>query len=221
MVITDSIHATRLIFNSFIHSSQVHSATISKELRRFFIVNNNNSIEFWECPSHCDWPLFKSINKDTKCLHQTPLLLCKSSWDFSRKREYEDIICNWKMIFQASDQKGRQFLELVDSNNNLIKMSYTNGGLWLKLIGHSNSLCTRAIRAITNHTPTGEYRLHFFPKEEIKYPCGPYPIKSRHHILHECQRFNKYWNPKRDSLSHFVLFLEFNSSTFAFDNAIR
>ena len=26
-------------------------------------------------------------------------------------------------------------------------------------------------------------------------------------------RFNKYWNPRRDSLSHFILFLEFNSST--------
>ena len=125
------------------------------------------------------------------------------------------------MIFQASNQKGRQFLELVDSDNNLIELFYTNGGPWLKLIGYSNSLCTRAMRAITNHTPTGEYRLYFFLKEEIKYPCRPYLIESRHHILHECQRFNKYWNPKRDSLSHFVLFLEFNSSTFAFDNAIR
>ena len=125
------------------------------------------------------------------------------------------------MIFQASNQKGRQFLELVDSDNNLIELFYTNGGPWLKLIDYSNSLCTRAMRAITNHTPTGEYRLYFFLKEEIKYPCRPYLIESRHHILHECQRFNKYWNPKRDSLSHFVLFLEFNSSTFAFDNAIR
>ena len=54
IVITDSIYMTRLIFDFFIHPSQVHSATISKELRRFFIMNNDNSIEFWECPSCCD-----------------------------------------------------------------------------------------------------------------------------------------------------------------------
>jgi len=46
IVITDSIHAARLIFNSSVHSSQVHSAVISKELRRFFITNNDNLIEF-------------------------------------------------------------------------------------------------------------------------------------------------------------------------------
>jgi len=78
IIITNSIHVARLIFGSSICLSQVHSAAISKELRRFFIMNNNSSIEFWECPSHCDWPLFKSIDKDTKQFHQMPLLSCKS-----------------------------------------------------------------------------------------------------------------------------------------------
>ena len=32
-------------------------------------------------------------------------------------------------MFQASDQKGQQFLELVDDNDNLIKPSYINKGL--------------------------------------------------------------------------------------------
>jgi len=46
IIITDFIHAARSIFNSFIHPFQVHSATISKELRKFFLTNNNNLIEF-------------------------------------------------------------------------------------------------------------------------------------------------------------------------------
>jgi len=32
-------------------------------------------------------------------------------------------------MFQASDQKGQQFLKLVNDNDNPIKLSYINGGL--------------------------------------------------------------------------------------------
>ena len=123
-------------------------------------------------------------------------------------------------MFQASDLKGNQFLDLLDDNNNIIEPSYTKGGLWLKLIGHSNSLCVQATRAITNHAPTGKYRLRFFLGEEFNCLCEQYPIKSRRHILHECGRFNEYWNPRRDTLSHFVIFLEFNPSTFSFSQRL-
>ena len=53
IVITNLLHTTRRIFDSSLHPYQIHVAAISNELRRFFIENNNNSIEFWECPSHC------------------------------------------------------------------------------------------------------------------------------------------------------------------------
>jgi len=71
-------------------------------------------------------------------------------------------------------------------------------------------------RAITNHAPIGEYRLRFFLNEEFKCPCDNYPIKSRRHILYDCMRFNGYWNSRRDSLSHFVMFLTANPNAFAF-----
>jgi len=54
VIITNSFYIAKKIFGSFIHSFQVHSATISKELGKFFSANNNNSIAFWECPSHCN-----------------------------------------------------------------------------------------------------------------------------------------------------------------------
>ena len=96
------------------------------------------------------------------------------------------------MTFQVLDQKGQQFLGLVDDKDNPIEPSYINSGSQLKFIGHSNSLYTKATRAIINHAPISEYRLCFFLKEDFKYPCGHYPIKSKHHILHEYQRFNNY-----------------------------
>ena len=124
------------------------------------------------------------------------------------------------MTFQALDLKGNQFLDLLDNNNNIIELSYVKEGLWLKMFGHSNSLCAHATRAITNHAPTGKYRLRFFSKKEFKCPCGQYPIELRCHILHEYGRFNDYWYPRRDSLSHFVMFLETNPSTFSFCDSV-
>jgi len=123
------------------------------------------------------------------------------------------------MIFQVSDAKGKQFLDLLNSDDNIIEPSYIKDGLWLKHFGHSNSLCARALKAITNYAPIGEYRLRFFPREDFSCPCGSYPIETRRHILHECRRFNEYWNLRRDLISHFILFLEFNPSAFAFANS--
>jgi len=97
------------------------------------------------------------------------------------------------------------------SNYLMLKENYG-----LKAIGHSNSLYIWATRAITNYTPTGEYRLRFFLREEFKCPCGRYPIESKCYILYKCSRFNGYWNLRKDTLSYLVMFLEFNPSTFSF-----
>ena len=114
------------------------------------------------------------------------------------------------MTFQALDGKERQFLDLMDNNFNVIEPSYTKGGPQLQTFSYSNSLCVCATRAITNHAPIGKYQLRFFPSEEFRCPCGNYPIESRRHILHDCTKFNGYWNPRQDSLSHFVMFLVAN-----------
>jgi len=156
-----------------------------------------------------------------KVFHPTPLFPSKTSWDYSKKVECDDIANIWKMTFQVSEGRGKQFLELCDDDSNNIEPSYVKGGPWLQAFGHSNTLCTHVTRAITNHAPIREYRLRFFPKEEFKCLCGVYPIESRRHILHDCSRFNGYWNPRRDSLSHFVMFLKTNPNVFTFLNNIN
>jgi len=110
----------------------------------------------------------------------------------------------------------REQLDLLDNGLCPVEPLFSKDSLWLLQFGHSNSLCSRATRAITNHTPIDEYRLRFFFRESFACPCGSYPIKTRRHVLYKCQRFNNYWNPRRDSLSHFSLFLQFNPSAFVF-----
>ena len=51
IVITDSIHAARKIFDLSVHLYQIQSAAVLSELRKFFNHHKNNSIEFLECPS--------------------------------------------------------------------------------------------------------------------------------------------------------------------------
>ena len=52
IMVTDSIHAAEKIFNSKLHLYQSHTMAILSELHCFFETNQENSIEFWKCPSH-------------------------------------------------------------------------------------------------------------------------------------------------------------------------
>ena len=87
VVIIDSIYATKRIFDSLPHLYQASSAAISCELREFFEQSINNSIEFWDYPSHCNWGLYTIVNKETKQFNLTPTFPCKSSWDLSKKNK--------------------------------------------------------------------------------------------------------------------------------------
>jgi len=51
IIITDSIHAAKKIFDSAIYLFQIYSAIISKKLGKFFLTNSDNSIAFLKCPS--------------------------------------------------------------------------------------------------------------------------------------------------------------------------
>ena len=51
IIVTDSIHVAKKIFNTLSHPYQGHTVAILSKLCHFFANNQNNSIEFWECPS--------------------------------------------------------------------------------------------------------------------------------------------------------------------------
>ena len=51
IIITDSLHITRKIFDLSTYPYQIHSMAIFSELREFFSKDFTNHIEFWDCPS--------------------------------------------------------------------------------------------------------------------------------------------------------------------------
>jgi len=48
IVITDSIHMVKKIFDTKSHPYQIHTAAILNELRQFFTTCQGNHIEFWD-----------------------------------------------------------------------------------------------------------------------------------------------------------------------------
>ena len=51
IIITDFIHVAKKIFDLSPHPYQIHAVAILNKLHKFFVRNQNNLIEFWECPS--------------------------------------------------------------------------------------------------------------------------------------------------------------------------
>ena len=131
IIVTDSIHTAKKIFDSKSHPYQSHTTAILSELCCFFETNQENSIKFWECPSRLKWRFHNDVDKDSKSFNLTPSFLYKISWDYCKKTDSNDIINYWKITFQASDGKGKHFLDLVDDNLNIIEPAYTKGGPWL------------------------------------------------------------------------------------------
>ena len=79
VVVTDSIHVAKKIFDPGLHPLQIHSTAILSNLRTFFSANDSNSIEFWECPSKLKWKLHHEVDKDSKSFMVTPSFPSKTS----------------------------------------------------------------------------------------------------------------------------------------------
>jgi len=77
IVVTNSIHMAKKIFNMKSHPYQIHATAILKELRQFFSKHQENHIEFWECPSCLKWNLHHSTDKDSKAFKPVPVLPSK------------------------------------------------------------------------------------------------------------------------------------------------
>jgi len=220
-VVTDSIHAAMRIFDYSRHPYQYHTIPILKDIHSFVSHHPDCHIIFWDCPSKAEWP--PHLRADTDSKQQVPSFYhfpCKTSWDFCRKEECDSLVNLWKMYFQATDWKGRQFLDLTDDKGAIIEPAYTKGGAWLKNFQNSPSLCARATRMITNYAPTGEYRQRFFPNKPRNCPCDKTTFETREHIIFNCPLYDKSWRLIDNTLKFHLTFLELNPRAFCFQDNI-
>ena len=85
------------------------------------------SLLFLILTSKLQWALHHAVDQDTKFMTSVPSFPCKSLWDFCKKSECDSIILLWRMTFQASDSKGRNFLNLLNNDLHPIEPSCAKG----------------------------------------------------------------------------------------------
>jgi len=157
-VITDSIAAVKKILESKVNPLQNMFIPLAFAIKTFLSKDGRNKIHFWYCPSKAEWPRHKLVDDQVKASSCAPTFPSKESHLFSRKKECDNILCEWQTNFAKSLKKGHYFLKFEDEKEKVIKPTYAKGGSWLPVIGFTNSLCTRFTRMTTGHVPIGEYR---------------------------------------------------------------
>ena len=74
IVVTDSIHVVKKIFDPSSHLLQKHVAFILNDLREFFTHHQENTIKIWECLSKSKKNLHKKVDMETKLFNLILLL---------------------------------------------------------------------------------------------------------------------------------------------------
>ena len=118
----------------------------------------------------------------------------------------------------------RFFQTALDHSRPMTSCHVTSQSCAFSLLLQTNNyyyyILTLTLKSVHTFVLQQEYYLRFFLKEDFKCPCSLCSIESRRHILHNCMRSNNYQNLRQDTISHFMLFLEFNSSAFSFKEGI-
>jgi len=217
-VITDSIAAAKKILESKVNPLQNMFIPLASAIKMFLSKDGRNKIRFWYCPSKAEWPRHKLVDDQVKASSCVPTFPSKESHSFSRKKECDNILCEWQTYFAKSLTKGHYFLKFKDEKEKVIEPTYAKGGSWLPVIGFTNSLCARFTRMTTGHAPIGEYRQRFFPHLPTSCPCGKAEVQTREHIVMECDRHDPFTRPCNIIINSFVHFLADNPEAFSFDN---
>lgn len=119
------------------------------------------------------------------------------------------------MYFQATDWKGRQFLDLTDNEGAVIAPFYAKGGAWLKYFGRSPSLSARATLMFTGSTDSA------FSRTNLKPALATTPPSKRESISYTIVPcMTKSWRLIDTSLQSHLTFLENNPSSFFFQDNI-
>lgn len=81
------------------------------------------------------------LTKSWNVTGSTPLCPVEYYGSLVKKKECNSIVKKWQMYFQASNFKGKHFLNSNNNDNQHIHFIYSKDSTWLKYFGLSNLLC--------------------------------------------------------------------------------
>ena len=106
IVITNSIAATKKIFESKTDPLQNMFIPVTSEINSFFRKDSRNKIQFWFCPSKAKWPKHKLVDDQVKANNCTPIFSSKESHLFNKKKECDNILQEWQESFLSNPKRG-------------------------------------------------------------------------------------------------------------------
>jgi len=125
---TNSITVARKILESKVDPLQNMLIPLATTVKTFLSKDGRNKIRFWYCPSRAEWPRHKLVDDQVKASSCAPTFPSKESHLFSKKKECDNILCEWQMHFTNSLKKGYYFLNFEDKKGRVIKPTYAKGG---------------------------------------------------------------------------------------------
>jgi hypothetical protein len=208
-----------------VRSSQMASIRINEILRDRLSSDNDASFSFRYCPLHSGIEGNDRADRLTKrgaALAPTVpprILLSNFVNDFTKR-----MTVHWRTLFASQSFKGQQWLP-IRQKKKVFRPAVRNKAatrFFLDLADNDIGTLSRMARAITNHTPTGEYRRRFYPDRDYSCPTCPQRVQTRTHILCHCSRYSSLcssltsWSRDRKNDKSWKLFFQRNPSAFTF-----
>ena len=223
----DNKAAANSLFNFDVKSSQLSVVRINMLLSAWLSDNSNRSLAIRFTPSHQGIDGNERADELTKaglrlCPTNPPLILRSHFLSLYRRRTEHDWQRRWKDV----TYRGSQWLP-IRRNKKVFKPSFakTSRNFFHNMAKGESSHLSRIAHVLTNHAPTGEYRVRFFPHEPTTCPCDEDTLQTRRHILTECPRYvDKFpsiadWGKNRRNDKLLAGFLDKNPSAFTFVDA--
>ncbi|KAF8673940.1 hypothetical protein AX14_005289 [Amanita brunnescens Koide BX004] len=208
------------------HSSQLSSIRINMLLKDY-LSTTDYVISFAHCPSHVGITGNERADRLTKkgaAMGPTlPLKILRSNFIGQFKR---DMTRHWRILAKSQTYKGRSWMP-IKRKHRVFKPDVTNKSckrfFIATLSGNDIDTISRMARALTNHTPTGEYRQRFHPdKPSFCKFCGPETEHTRSHTLFSCPKYESLapsftdWIKDRHNDKTWKKFFQANPSALTF-----
>ena len=170
-----------------------HMATIRiNGILMDYLLTQPTSVTFRYCPSHSGIEGNERADRLTKqgaaiAPIVPPRILVSNFIGDHIKR----MNLHWRILASSRSFRGQQWLP-IRRQKKPFKPAIQNKAavnFFYNLSGNDIATLSRMACAITNHAPTGEYRLHFHPDLDNYCPACPGRLMSHTHILFSCPRY--------------------------------
>ncbi|KAI0332377.1 hypothetical protein GY45DRAFT_1214943, partial [Cubamyces sp. BRFM 1775] len=155
-------------------------------LRDWFERHPDNHLFLHYCPGHAGVTENEAVDADVKSAALVPDDApgpTPTFHSYVKSAITEDALAAWR---KRADAEGPRYWGRHTLKHPAFRSLRHTGNFPLKRLGNRPQFVARFVRCVTNHAPTGAYRLRFRGRLQEPYLCtlhdGPAAVHSREHV---------------------------------------